>query len=51
MKQQEDIIKELLEYSFSPIQWRWDRLTDNERDIIKNSDNLRDLEKFALGLT
>jgi len=43
----DEIIKNLLKYSFEQINWNFDHLTDREKSIIGTEENLNKLKDFS----
>jgi len=44
-----EVVKELLNYSLSPINYDFNQLTESEKSIIKNQETLDVLKRFVNG--
>ena len=45
----DEIIKNLLKYSFEQINWNFNQLTEREKSIIGTEENLNKLKDFSEG--
>jgi hypothetical protein len=41
------VIKDLLYYSFDPINWKFEELTETEKSIIKDEDTFNELKQYV----